>query len=143
MSLTIGFSPQPSVKKRSLARKRGVMNAGIAVLILKVAMPLVIIFAIYSLTAFINSKINMMAKTKDAIRSEIDGLEKEIENVNLKIQKARGGNINKQINRFKLGLRLPQWGQLKDSEKLTVVYSKELRKNLVSHQSKASGKNGL
>ncbi|HPN84579.1 MAG TPA: hypothetical protein PK821_04500 [Victivallales bacterium] len=110
MSLTIDCQVQPGARKR-MTRRKGMMNLENIYLAIRIAIPITIIFCIYSLAAFFNNNTNSMAKSKERLVSEIKNIEMEIENVKLRVEEKKGRNIYSQIEKFKLDLKLPKWGQ--------------------------------
>ncbi len=115
MSLRIDFVRTPPQKKK-LQKRGGILKMENIGVFLKISLLAGLIFAVLSSVAYVDGRTKAMAKTRDGLSAEVKNIEREKDNVKLQIERAKGGNIQRQIARLKIGLRLPRWGQLRELE---------------------------
>jgi hypothetical protein len=113
MALSIVSMDSSSYRKKTKRNKGGISFEKI-LLAAKFLFPLLIVFISYTLIAFVDSCTNKMAKEKAKFCNAIEGFDREIENLKIDIQRAKGGNIPSQIKRFGLKLNYPKPGQKRE-----------------------------
>ena len=109
---TTEMKTAPQRKKNSARHNRNKNNFSI-VSLFKIGMPILIIFLLAAAMNVFNSETEALNRRSVKLQMEINKLERDIANYNIKCEKLKGRFIYKQVALFKLKLHSPIPGQVR------------------------------